>query len=154
MDEAIDLGCKQLTTMQESLRRLKGLEVLIGQSDEIDKVFRTIPISLVSREDLNDSIRKRINLMRVTYGPEQWDERVDSLVAQIKGRGPTFWMSACAYSFIEPGLMRICQKVSGIQKGWGELFFRKTFMVEQVKAILAGYSRASAFINSAHLPYY
>ena len=152
LEEALDLGCKALSAMQQNLRRLKGLEVLIRESDEIDQVFRTIPISLVSSEDLNESIRKRINFVRKIYGPEDWDERVGSLTAQIKDPGPTFWMSACAYSFIEPGLTRICQKVSGTQKGRGKLFFRKKFTLEQVKAILTAYSRASAFIKSAPSP--
>ena len=49
--------------------------------------------------------------MRVTYGPEQWDERVDSLVVEIKGRGQRFGCLHAPTVLLNLGLTKFAKSV-------------------------------------------
>ena len=74
---------EELNQMYDMLMQLQELELLINKREDLDKAFESVHISLVSIETFIGTIEEKINKVRLIYGAEDWDRRIEFLAGHL-----------------------------------------------------------------------
>ncbi len=70
---------KELNQMYVMLMKLQEVELVIKKREDLDQAFESVHISLVSIETFIGTIEEKINKVRLIYGAEDWDRRIEFL---------------------------------------------------------------------------
>ncbi len=79
IEKIINDCSEELKQMYDILMKLQELELLIKQRENFDQAFESMQISLVSQVAFLKSIEERINKIRLIYGGDDWDRRIEFL---------------------------------------------------------------------------
>ncbi|MBS0647818.1 MAG: hypothetical protein JSS10_01180 [Verrucomicrobia bacterium] len=111
-NDTLDVYCKKLNQIYESLLILKDLKKYVKKSNEINNVFESVEIKVTSWSQWRNEIENKISKIRDVYGIEDWDRRVSFLIEKginidLESRSVEVvqhihYIFIYAYSLIEP----------------------------------------------------
>ncbi len=82
---------KELNQMTDMLMKLQELELLIKKRDDLDQAFDSVHISLDSIETFKRTIEEKINKVRLIYGGDDWDRRIEFLADSLTNKSKYFY---------------------------------------------------------------
>ena len=77
---------KELNQMTDMLMKLQELELLIKKREDIDQAFDSGHISFDSKEIFIRTIEEKINKVRLIYGADDWDRRIEFLAGHLTNK--------------------------------------------------------------------
>ncbi len=77
---------EELNQMYDMLMKLQELELLIKKREDLDQAFNSVKISVKSQESLIRTIEERINKVRLIYGENDWDRRIEFLAVNLTNK--------------------------------------------------------------------
>ncbi|CAM0117894.1 DUF4116 domain-containing protein [Rhabdochlamydiaceae symbiont of Dictyostelium giganteum] len=81
-DTALELSQK-IKAVYQGIIALKDIENVVNKQDNIAKSIASNPLSLDSVSSLRESIERQINQVKISYGEEDWNKRVEFLIEQF-----------------------------------------------------------------------
>ena len=89
--EKIITDCsEELNQMYDMLMKLQELELLIKKREDLDQAFESVKISLDSIETFIRTIEEKINKVRLIYGADDWDRRIEFLADNLTKKSEYF----------------------------------------------------------------
>ncbi len=77
---------EELNQMYEMLIKLQELELLVKKREDLDQAFESVKISLDSIETFIGTIEEKINKVRLIYGGDDWDRRIEFLADNLTNK--------------------------------------------------------------------
>ena len=77
---------RDLDQMYDRLMKLQELELLIKKREDLDQAFDSVYISLDSIETFKRTIEEKINKVRLIYGGDDWDRRIEFLAGDLTNK--------------------------------------------------------------------
>ena len=74
---------EELNLIYDMLMKLQELELLIKKREDLDQAFESVHISLDSIETFIGTIEETINKVRLIYGADDWDRRIEFLADSL-----------------------------------------------------------------------
>ena len=74
---------EEVNQMYDMLMKLQELELLINKREDLDRAFDSVQISLDSIETFKRTIEEKINRVRLIYGGDDWDRRIEFLAGNL-----------------------------------------------------------------------